>query len=66
MRHVIALLLLAPTIAWGQSDFYKKVLRRATFYAAVNGGNSVSDQDVYSVATGALETGVIKTRLTTT
>lgn len=61
MRQVIALLLLAPTIAWGQSDFYKKVLRRATFYAAINGGNSVADEDVYSVGTGELETGVIET-----
>jgi hypothetical protein len=61
MRYIIALLLLAPTISWGQSDFYKKVLRRATFYAAINGGNSVSDQEVYSVATGALQTSVIKT-----
>lgn len=61
MRYIIALLLLAPTISWGQSDFYNKVLRRATFYAAVNGGNSVSDQEVYSVATGALQTSVIKT-----
>ena len=58
---VAAVLMLLPLMAAGQSDFYKKTLRRATFYAAVNGGNSVSDQDVYSVSSGPLVTDVIET-----
>jgi hypothetical protein len=58
---VAAVLMLLPLMADGQSDFYKKTLRRATFYAAVNGGNSVSDQDVYSVSSGPLVTDVIET-----
>ena len=43
---------------------FKKALKRtfkfATFYGAVNGGNSISDVDVYSVTNG-LETSTIKT-----
>ena len=62
MRHVIAFILaLLPLTCLSQGDFYKKTLRRATFYAAVNGGNSVSDQDVYSVSTGSLLTDVVET-----
>ena len=42
-------------------DFIKKdLLKFATFYGAVNGGNSISDVDVYSVTNG-LETSTIKT-----
>ena len=62
MKHIlIAILGLSSLLANAQSDLYKKTLRRATFYAAVNGGNSVSDQDVYSVASGPLVTDVIET-----
>ena len=62
MRRLIsAILILLPLIGQAQSDFYKNVLRRATFYGAVNGGNSVSDNDVYSVSTGSLITDVIET-----
>jgi len=38
----------------------KKTFKFATFYGAINGGNSVSDVDVYSVTNG-LETNTIKT-----
>jgi len=38
----------------------KKTFKFSTFYAAVNGGNSISDVDVYSVTDG-LETQTIKT-----
>ena len=38
----------------------KKVFKFATFYGAVNGGNSVSDVDVFSITNG-LETTTIKT-----
>ena len=57
MRYLLIILLaLLPLTSYAQGDFYKKVLRRATFYAAANGGNSVSADDVYSVNTGALPT----------
>ena len=62
MKHFLLLILgLSSFLSSAQSDFYKKTLRRATFYAAVNGGNSVSDQDVYSVSSGPLITEVIET-----
>ena len=62
MKHILIVILgLSSLFANAQSDFYKKTLRRATFYAAVNGGNSVSDQDVYSVSSGPLVTDVIET-----
>ena len=38
----------------------KKHFKFATFYGAVNGGNSISDVDVYSITNG-LETDVVKT-----
>ena len=38
----------------------KKAFKFATFYGAVNGGNSISDVDVYSVTNG-LQTNVVKT-----
>ena len=38
----------------------KKTFKFATFYGAVNGGNSVSDIDVFSVTNG-LETTTIET-----
>ena len=38
----------------------KKTFKFATVYGAVNGGNSISDVDVYSVTNG-LETSTIKT-----
>ena len=62
MKHILTILLaLISTTSYAQGDFYKKVLRRATFYAAANGGNSISDDDVYSVSTGSLTTGIIET-----
>ena len=39
---------------------FKKTFKFSTFYAAVNGGTSISDQRVYSVLSG-LETDVVET-----
>ena len=61
MRYVIALVLLALTFNANGQDFYNKVLRRATFYAAANGGNSVSDQNLYSISSGSLTTDIVET-----
>ena len=38
----------------------KKTFKFATFYGAVNGGNSISDVDVFSVTNG-LQTNVVET-----
>ena len=43
-----------------QAQEFKKAIKFSTFYAAVNGGNSVSDQTVYSVTNG-LGTEVVST-----
>ena len=43
-----------------QAQELKKAIKFSTFYAAVNGGNSVSDQTVYSVTNG-LGTEVVST-----
>ena len=69
--YVLGLILLASCAApkkccsqETKSELFKKNLKKtfkyATFYGAVNGGNSVSDVDVYSVTSG-LETSTIKT-----
>ena len=55
-----------PALMFGQEkenkfkDGLKKTFKFATFYGAVNGGNSISDVDIYSVANG-LETNTVET-----
>lgn len=59
MRYVATLLLLLVSVsASGQA--VKKALKFATFYTAFSGGNSISDQEVFSVGNG-LQTDVLKT-----
>ena len=40
---------------------FKKTFKFATFYAAVNGGTSISDEDLFSVNTGQLKQDVLST-----
>ena len=50
-------------LAYGQFDykeFCKRTFKFSTFYAAVNGGTSISDVDVFSVTNG-LETSTVQT-----
>ena len=49
----------APKKCCSQSSF-KKLFKFSTFYAAVNGGNSISDVEAFSVTNG-LETSTVKT-----
>ena len=60
----MVLAFLLGTLAYSQEKDIKKELEKtfkfSTFYAAVNGGTSISDQNVYSVASG-LQTDVVKT-----
>ena len=59
---VIAFLIGATAFSQ-ENDFqkqFKKTFNFSTFYAAVNGGTSISDQKVYSVLNG-LETDVVET-----
>ena len=66
MKKFLILILLiivscaAPKKCCSQNIDLKKTFKFSTFYAAVNGGNSISDVDIYSVTNG-LETQTIKT-----
>ena len=66
MKKIIILLFLLPLTVLGQTekgkwnDGLKKVFKFSTFYGAINGGNSISDVDVFSVTNG-LETSTIQT-----
>ena len=64
-KILLALLFIVPIIGFGQEESklkkeVKKIFKFSTFYGAVNGGNSVSDVDVFSVTNG-LETTTIET-----
>ena len=63
MKKLLLILLLLPFTVLGQSNFkqkLKKTFKFSTFYGAINGGNSISDVDVFSVTNG-LETSIVKT-----
>ena len=63
MKKILFLILALITLNVSTQDWkpkVKKVFKFATFYGAVNGGNSVSDVDVYSITNG-LEVQTIKT-----
>ena len=60
---VILFCLIASSVFSQESKFkkeLKKTFKFSTFYAAINGGNSISDVDIYSITNG-LETDVVKT-----
>jgi len=55
VKRLIILLLLVSNLVTAQSlgkESVKKLFKFSTFYAAVNGGTSLSDIDVYSVNNG--------------
>ena len=56
MRKLLILLLLLPLLSFSQN----KLIKFSTFYAAVNGGTSISDVETFSVEKG-LETSIIQT-----
>ena len=63
MKKIIFLILALITLNASAQDWkpkLKKVFKFATFYGAVNGGNSISDVDVYSITNG-LEVQTIET-----
>ena len=66
MKKFLILILLiivscaTPKKCCSQDIDLKKTFKFSTFYAAVNGGNSISDVDIYSVTNG-LETQTIET-----
>ena len=59
MRYL--LFILAFLVACQQTVRYLKISKYSTLYSSVNGGNSISDQIVYDVATGTLLNDVVET-----
>jgi len=63
MKKILLIFLLVPCLSFGQTlkETVKKTFKFSTFYAAVNGGNSLSDVNTFSVNTGQLISGVTET-----
>ena len=63
MKKILLILLLIPSLSFGQTlkETVKKTFKFSTFYAAINGGNSLSDVNTFSVNTGQLVSGVNET-----
>ncbi len=63
MKKILLILLLIPSLSFGQTlkETVKKTFKFSTFYAAVNGGSSLSDINTFSVNTGQLVSGVEQT-----
>ena len=65
MKKLILIFLLIANIVnaqekWDYNKWFKKTTKFSTLYAAVNGGTSLSDVDVFSVNNG-LSTQTIET-----
>ena len=52
MKKTLLLILVALLSMTTTAQEFKKAIKFSTFYAAVNGGNSVSDRTIYSVTDG--------------
>jgi len=59
MKKLLIVLLLIPFI--GNAQALHKIFKYSTFYAAVNGGTSLGDNQIWSVTSGSLQEDVIKT-----
>jgi len=58
MKKIISLLVLAFCVTNVSHAQFKKNFKFATFYTAVNGGNSIADQTVWSVGNGLGSTNI--------
>ena len=67
MKKLLILLLVIPFLGFSQESEsklkkeLKKTFKFSTFYAAINGGTSLSDKNSFSVNTGTLISDVIET-----
>jgi hypothetical protein len=63
MKKILLIFLLVPCLSFGQTlkETIKKTFKFSTFYAAINGGNSLSDVNTFTVNTGQLVSGVTET-----
>ena len=60
MKKAILLLGFLLCIANVDAQELKKAFKFATFYTALNGGNSIADQDVWSVTHGGLQNETVE------
>jgi len=58
MKKLFLLITLLISYSLVQAQELKKAFKFATFYSAVNGGNSIADQTVYSVGNGLGSTNI--------
>ena len=61
MRRILLILLFIPFT--GSAQNLKSIFKYSTMYAAINGGTSLGDDQIWSVTSGFLEEQVIKTPL---
>jgi hypothetical protein len=59
MKRLLLILLFIPLL--GNSQGLHKIFKYSTIYAAVNGGTSLGDNQIWSVTSGTLEEDIIKT-----
>ena len=59
MRRILLILLFIPFL--GNAQGLHKIFKYSTFYAAINGGTSLGDNQVWSVTSGSLEEDIIET-----
>ena len=59
MKKLLLILLFIPFL--GNAQGLKNIFKYSTMYAAVNGGTSLGDDQIWSVTSGALEEETIKT-----
>ncbi len=59
MKKILVLFLCLSTYSNAQT--FKNIFKYSTFYAAVNGGTSLGDNQIWSVTSGVLEEDVVKT-----
>ena len=59
MKKLLVILLLIPFL--GNAQGVKNIFKYSTMYAAVNGGTSLGDDQVWSVTSGTLEEQVVET-----
>ena len=59
MKKLLLILLFIPLV--GNSQSLHKIFKYSTIYAAVNGGTSLGDNQIWSVTTGSLQEQIIET-----
>ena len=59
MKKILLILLFIPFL--GSAQGLKSIFKYSTMYAAINGGTSLGDNQIWSVPSGALEEDVIET-----